>query len=392
MRPAGGLSGNAPAWNEEAQHVTRWLQIRFPHAQSRDRERVVRSLARRGDAAAAVVLLSFLWHMEDPDRFGVNEMVERNVQQRVEQAALEAVTGLGAAAFPAAHRFLKEADTPLRRRRGVAALRGIGDKRAVGVLLDVLATDEHAQQSLGTAGALEALGDERAIGALVEAALEPGRPFPRRSEAIEALAVFKDPRAIEAVSHLAKEDGFATVSAYALFRLTGDKAALARLVNMAKAGENGAELLRLCSKCESPRTKAVFLNILRVADDPADREKTLRVIKKRFGDDARDEITRIFLEEAASPGAPEFVIRELGEMGTPEAVERLLAIVKGGKTDAERWAAACRSLARTGDEKAVRYFSRQRILEKDPGKRRLADQLYAEAAKRQAQLRRAKSG
>ena len=52
------------------------------------------------------------------------------------------------------------------------------------------------------------------------------------------------------------------------------------------------------------------------------------------------------------------------------------------------WAVASRALARTGDAAAVRHFSRSRILEKNPGKRKLAAQLYEEAAKRHAELKR----
>ena len=376
-------------WNQETVHVARWLRIHFPHADARERERAVRTLARRGDASAAIVILSFLWHMDDPARYPAVASVERQLLNRVERAALEAVTGIGTPAFPAAERFLKHADTPYRRQRGVAALRGIGDKRAVGVLVDALAWDNQTEISFGVAAALEELGDDHAIDALVLVARDTPRPSVRRREAIEALAVFKDPRAVETVNFLAKDGEFARVCAYALFRLNGDKDALARLVKMAEAGDNPPDLLRLAIKCDEPEIKAVILALLRHRHDPAVREKTLRIVKDRFWESSRAEVTEVFLREAESAAASAFVLRELGEIGGAEAAARLLKLLESGRLSGEHWAAAARALARTGDERAVLHFSRRRILEKNPGKRKLAAQLYQEAAKRQAELKRA---
>jgi len=374
-------------WNDETFHVQRWLALRFPHAQPRDRENVIPTLARRGDEAAAVVLLSFLWHLEDPSAFGDNGARARDAR-RLEAAAILASTQLGGIAFPVAERFLKHADAPVQRRRGVDVLLGIGDTRAVSVLLDTLAEDTNRQFSFGVAAALEELGDARAIDALVAAAADVRRPVDRRREAAEALAAFKDSRSIEALNTLAADGEYATVTAYGLFRLTGQKSALEDLVAMAKSGDRPGELLRLCAKCDRAEVRQVLFSILRVCKEPSVREPALRLVKERYGDEARAEIEALFLREAESVGASDFVIRELGEMGTEAAVEQLLKLANNERTQRERWAVVCRALARTGDPKAVRYFSRRRILEKDPGKRNLATQLYEEAAKRQAQLNR----
>jgi len=376
------------SWNDETAHVQRWLALRFPHAQPRDRESVIPTLARRGDEAAAIVLLSFLWHLDDVARFGGGDAARARDTRRLEAAALAAVAKLGGLAFPVAERFLKHASTPLLRRRGVAVLRGIGDKRAVGVLLDALAEDTQEQVTLGVAAALEELGDERAIAALVAAASDVRRPVYRRREAAEALAAFNDSRSIETLNQLASDGEYATVSAYGIYRLTGDEKALKKLVGMAKAGGNADELLRLCAKCDRPETKQVFFCILRVSTDPEIREPALRAVKERYGDAARDEVHEIFLREAEAASVSLFVIRELGEMATEQAVDRLLKLVTNENLPPDSWAVACRALARTGDARAVRFFSRRRILEKDPGKRKLAAQLYAEAAKRQARRNR----
>jgi len=387
-KPARSVTGQNN-FNQETVHVTRWLRIHFPHAHARERERAVRSLARRGDASAAVVILSFLWHIGDPAEYEATVSVERKLLETVERAAIEAVTGIGTPAFPAAQRYLKTADTSARRRRGVAALRGIGDKRAVGVLVDALAWDKDPRVGFGVSAALEELGDPLAIDALVGAADDEPRPLARRREAVEALAVFKDPRSVELVNSLAKDGAYARVCTYALFRLNGDTEALARLVAMAKSGDNPPELLRLAAKCDEPAAKAIFLALLRVRYDPAVRERTLRIVKERFWKDSRAQVTEIFLREAESPAVSAFVLRELGEIGGAEAASRLIKLLEGGKLSGEHWAVASRALARTGDERAVRHFSRLRILEKNPGKRKLAAQLYQEAAKRHAELKRA---
>jgi HEAT repeat protein len=375
--------------NPDAGHVTRWLEpFKFPHSAASDRERVVRTLARRGDAAAAVVILSYLWHAEDLARYRSDQtqFAARQALERVEQSALEAVGGLGEAAFPAAERFLQMADTSPRRRRGVAALRLIGDRRGAGALIDALEWDTDPEVSFGVAAALEALGEPRAVDALVAAALNVRLPLARRREAAEALAAFQDPRAVEAINVLQKKnEGFETISAYALFRLTKDEAALGAMVRFVEEDGGSLELLRLAGKCPDPRIKRVHLAIMRKSRDPELREATLREIRRRFWKESRAEVEAIFLKEAESVSVSKFVLRELGEIGGEVATTRLLKLLDDGRLHPEHWAAACRALARTGDDRAVRWFSRRKVLEKDPGKRKLAARLYTEAAKRRAE-------
>jgi HEAT repeat protein len=375
--------------NPDAGHVTRWLEpFKFPHSAASDRERVVRTLARRGDAAAAVVILSYLWHAEDLARYRSDQtqFAARQALERVEQSALEAVGGLGEAAFPAAERFLQMADTSPRRRRGVAALRLIGDRRGAGALIDALEWDTDPEVSFGVAAALEALGEPRAVDALVAAALNVRLPLARRREAAEALAAFQDPRAVEAINVLQKKnEGFETISAYALFRLTKDEAALGAMVRFVEEDGGSLELLRLAGKCPDPRIKRVHLAIMRKSRDPELREATLREIRRRFWKESRAEVEAIFLKEAESVSVSKFVLRELGEIGGEVATTRLLKLLDEGRLHPEHWAAACRALARTGDDRAVRWFSRRKVLEKDPGKRKLAARLYTEAAKRRAE-------
>ncbi|MHC4939482.1 MAG: hypothetical protein ACYTHK_10975 [Planctomycetota bacterium] len=382
---------NYNRWEDpEAGHVTRWLEpFKFPHSQARDRERVVKTLARRGDAASAIVILSYLWHAADPADYPEPQFANRQAAGRVEQSALEAVGGLGEAAFPAAERYLQMADTSARRRRGVVALRRIGDKRGAGVLIDALAWDKEEKRSYGVAAALETLGEPRAIAALVDAAGDVQRPLARRREAAEALAVFRDPRAVEAINLLRKkEEGFETITAYALFRLTKDEAELKRMIRFVEEDGGSAELLRLAGKCEDPRIRAIHIAIMRKSRDPELREATLRELRRRFWKEAREEVERIFLKEAESPAVSQFVLRELGEIGGDAATTRLLKLLDEGRLGPQHWAAACRALARTGDERAVRWFSRRKVLEKDPGKRKLAARLYDEAARRRAELQR----
>ena len=148
------------------------------------------------------------------------------------------------------------------------------------------------------------------------------------------------------------------------------------------------ELLRLAEKCPDARIKRVHLAILRKSRDPELREATLRRIRARFWEESRAEVEAIFLKEAESHAVSDFVLHELGEIGGETATTHLLAMLESDRLADLQWAAACRALARTGDERAVRWFSRRKVLEKDPGKRRLAAQLHAEAAKRHAELLR----
>ena len=53
------------------------------------------------------------------------------------------------------------------------------------------------------------------------------------------------------------------------------------------------------------------------------------------------------------------------------------------------FAEAARALAQTGDNRAVRYFNRSRILERAPDRRELAREMHGIAAKRHAENSRA---
>ena len=173
-----------------------------------------------------------------------------------------------------------------------------------------------------------------------------------------------------------------------MFRLTGDAAALGQLVKFVEEDGGSAELLRLARKCDDPRVKKLYEAIMRKSRDPQLREATLHVLKERFWQESRAEIEAIFLKEAESAAVSVFVLRELGEIGGEAATARLLKLLDGNRLSDQHWAAACRALARTGDARAVRWFSRRKVLEKNPGKRRLAAQLYIDAAKRRAELKR----
>ncbi|MEM8884684.1 MAG: HEAT repeat domain-containing protein [Planctomycetota bacterium] len=371
---------------EERVHVTRWIPpFAFPNSTARDRERVVRTLARRGDTAAAVLILSYLWHLQDYALFTAESSANRAELQRAEDGAVKALAGLGAAAVPAAQRYLRMAETPSHRRRAVRVLRAIGDKRAAPSLIDALAWDVDEDRAYHVAAALEELGEPRAIDALVAAALDGERPPERRTEAAEALAVFRDPRAIEAINALRKEDGFRVVSDYAMLRLTGDQAALERLVALIGREGGSPEILRLARKANA---KALLVAIFEKSSDPELREQAMATLKERFGKEAHDDLVRMILKEAQTTAPSQFVLRELGEIGGPAAATRLLELVNDKRVPGELWAAAARALARTGDERAVRWFSRAKVLEKDPGRRKLAAKLYLEAAKRRAELKR----
>ena len=84
---------------------------------------------------------------------------------------------------------------------------------------------------------------------------------------------------------------------------------------------------------------------------------------------------------------PDYAITVLGEIGGSDVADKLLPLVQQLEDDV-KWATAARALANTGDPRAVRYFNKTRILEKNPGRRRLAEDLHVQAAKRQAELAR----
>jgi HEAT repeat protein len=379
-----------PAWAGDTRpYCTHWIVIHFPHAQPRNRIRVLQRLARRGDREAAGILISFLWHYPGPEYYQDTQQRERHVAQDVEDAAIASAVRLGSACYPAAERFLKRATMPQHRRRAMGILRGLKDPRAVRPLLDALAWDVDKDVAYGVAPTLEQLGDPQAIDALVDAALDVRRPLARRREAAEALASFKDTRSVEALNRLVKEKGLDLVTAYGLFRLTGDEKAAGRLEQALQGEEQPAEVVRLLAKCDDPRVEGLLL--VAVAEAPrAVRPHVVALLKARYWATARAKVKDALLEEAESPTVSDFALAELGELGGADVAERLLALVEVLK--GKRWAKAARALARTGDPRAVRYFSRTRILEKDPGRRRLAADLLEEAAVRRAQLERAKRG
>jgi HEAT repeat protein len=350
----------------------------------RDRLRVIESLARRTDETVVGVLLSFLWHLEevaDPERF-----VDRDASARLEHEALAAATGLGPACYAGAERFLRAADTAARRRRGVALLRGLRDPRATQPLLEALAWELEEESSYHVAAALEELGDPLAVNGLADAALDVRRPAARRREAAEALAAFRDPRAVGAMGRLAREVEFGLVSSYGLFRLTGDKEALGRLREALVAGSDPPEALRLLAKCDSPVVEGVLVEVLpEVTTDlqPA----VVALLEGRFWESARPRVLAIFLKEAGSVEVSEFALAMLGKLGGEPAVDRLLDLL--GKLGDYRWELAARALAQTGDDRAVRYFSRMKILDRNEQRRELARQLHELAARRRAELRSA---
>jgi len=103
--------------------------------------------------------------------------------------------------------------------------------------------------------------------------------------------------------------------------------------------------------------------------------------------DKRDRVKAILLKWAEVPNVPDYAITVLGEIGGTDVADRILPLVEQFDDDV-KWAIAARALANTGDPRAVRYFNRLRILEKNPGRRRLAEDLHVHAAKRQAERAR----
>jgi HEAT repeat protein len=334
-------------------HV-RWIHLAFPKAHPRERKPVIESLARRADASAAGLLLALLWNLDEtypPANFPPGFQTPSDHASQLEAMAIPAAGGLGPACYAGAEKFLRAADTNVRRRRGVQLLAAIGDKRAVQPLLETLQRDTDKRVPLAVAAALEALGDPAAIDALCEAALDVRRPVPRRREAVEALAVFRDPRAIEVLKKLEKDPEFAFVAAYGLFRQTGDEQALARMRELHGGQVGSADALRMAAKCESPRIVELMLDVVEKGD-PEAQTAVVALLRKRFW----------------------------------KRAEPLLQLVKSAK--GETWKLAAEALAETGDPRAVRHFNRMRILDRDEYRREKARELHGIAAKRQAERAR----
>jgi hypothetical protein len=387
------LAPPRPDWRTEMldgsgwpSHVQRWTYLAFPNAQPRDRAAALERLARRGDRDAAGILLAFLWHLEGPDVFEEAALDQRAALVALEAAAVDATARLGAAAYPGAERFLEAAEEPRHRRRAANLVRRLGDPRAVASLSEALAWETDEAVSYGIAASLEELLDPKAVPALADAALDARRPVARRREAAEALAAFEDARAIEAMSRLAKEPGLDLVAAYGLFRLAGDEAALSRLRDALRGGSEPAEVLRLLRKCDDPRVEALLVAGLDEAPPPA-HPLILALLRERYAESSREQVKAYVLKQAQSPACPEELIEMLGDLGGEDAAGRLLSILE--TADGTRWAKAARALARTGDARGVRYFSKTRIVDTDPSRRRLADELYETATARRAEVERA---
>ena len=373
----------ARRWPGESRYYQRWIELHFPHSMPRERERTIATLARRGDQAAVGTLVSYLWHAAEPGEiFTDNEVEQRTMHARLIDQAIDASARFRGICYPVAERFLKLADTPTRRRRAVRLLRALRDPRGVEPLLDALAWDVAGEEaSYGVAAALEDLRDPRAIDALVEAALDVRRLLPRRLEAAEALASFPDPRAIEALNQLAREESFRLVTAYGLFRLNGDEDSLGTMRTALTAGGDPArEVLRLLRKWEDPRFVGLLLHGLAEASREL-RPELMAMLKERYWKIAAGRVREILMAEVSRPDCSHFAIRELGSMGGEEAAGVLWKRLQDAK--GEEWEVVANAFARTGDDRAVRYFNRMRILEKVEDRRRLARTLHnlAQASK-----------
>ncbi|MGQ0612823.1 MAG: hypothetical protein ACT4PV_03635 [Planctomycetaceae bacterium] len=378
-----------PAARRERDYVMRWIFLVFPNSLQSERMEAITTLARRSDPAAVGALLGLLWHMEDAGAMQDWQQDPATLQQirQLEEAALNAAAGQGTAYYPAAERFLKAAATPAHRERGVRLMLALRDARAVDPLLGALAWDVDESRSYGVAAALERLGDARAVDALVDAALDARRPLPRRVEAAEALGTFRDARSIETLSRLGKEQGFEVASAYGLFRLTGDARHAQELKLRLAAGER--HLLDLIARCEGAGVEDLLFHALQASPEVL-REEAIRLLRERFWPGAETRLRTLLLEEARGASAPESTLRLLGELGGSEAAGLLLQVVES--VTGARWEAAARALAETGDPRGERYLNRARIIEKDPARRKLADELAPLAARRRAEREQAAAG
>jgi len=361
-------------------YFERWIYLQFPGGAVNERIETIRTLGRRGGESAVGVFVAFLWHLDDPEEQHPEAFHIRAQGSALERAALQAAAALGPPCYPAAGRFLRAADTNGRRRRAVALLRALRDKRATEPLIEALAWDNEEQRAFGVAAALEEIGDPRAVDALVDAALDVRHPAARRREAAEALGAFKDPRCVEAITRLAADPDYRLVTGYTLFRLTGDEEALRKMAAVLVNEGRVDEVLRLVAKCDDPRIEKLLMIALDLGERDL-RPEIIRLLKERFWKTAKPRVLRYFLDESKTSAITAYAIRMLGEIGGDEAVKRLFEIVRDKKH--ELWTDAARAFAQTGDPSAVQYFNRMRILERDEDRRALAQELHKVASVRQ---------
>jgi len=376
-------------FDEERRFERRWIYLTFPRSFHAERIATLRGLARRPDAAAVGIVIGLLWGLGGDERVPDPEWSGWAEQKEIVDEAIRAAEGQGAAYFDAADRFLRAADTPVRRSRAVRLLRALRDRRAAAPLLIALEWDVDEALPLGTAAALEEVGDPAAIDGLAAAARDVRRPVPRRREALEALASFPDPRSAETVSLLAKEEPFAMACAYGLYRLTGDAGRLGEFRRWLLEADQSEHAFELVSKCEGAKAEELLLFAFESCRETL-RPRALAALKASFWTTARDRVFAIVEKECVGADVPVETLRILAEFDDARAAERLAALVE--TLSGEAWAIAARAFAGTGDARAVRYFNRIRVLSKDPGQRRLAEQLYETSARREAEKKRAAAG
>jgi HEAT repeat protein len=374
--------------DRERNYTRRWIYLSFPRSFHKERLATLEGLGRRSDPSAVATLLGFLWNLAGDERTPDPEWDGWAEHRDLVDAGIRAARGQGAVFFESAERFLAAAPDDVRRHRAVRLLRALGDPRAVTPLVRALEFDVEEEFSYGVAAGLEETGDPRAIDALAAAALDARRPVARREEAIEALAAFPDPRAVEAVTRLAKEEPFAMSTAYALYRLSGDSSRLGRFREWLLDAERAERAMRLVLQCEGERAEELLLFAFEASPGLL-RPRALDELRKRFWTTAREKVAEIVLKECEGPTVPVETLRLLQEVKSPRAADRLAALVE--TLQGEAWAVAARAFAETGDARAVRYFNRVRVLSKEPGQRKLAEQLHETAARREAENRRAAS-
>ncbi|MHC4138228.1 MAG: HEAT repeat domain-containing protein [Planctomycetota bacterium] len=367
----------------------RWVYMQFPRRMHSERLETVRRLARRSDTAAVGALIGFLWNLWDKQGYMQNwEGPLLNLaqqQEELETASIEAASGMGAVFYQASERFLRRADTPVRRTRAVQLMRVLRDKRAVEPLVEALAWDVDKTVSYQVAACLEQLGDPRAIDALVDAATDLRRPSPRRREAAEALAAFKDPRSVETLSRLHKEPEFRLETTYGLFRLTGEAPYAKAIEEMLTGTATGQRMLTLLNRCETEKVEDLALHAFRASDQL--RPQAMAILRARFWKTAEPKVRKFLLDESQEAGVGMNTLQYLGEIGGDEVTDRLLNIVQ--TLSGDQWARGARALAETGHKKAEQYFRKRSILEKDSKKRRLAAQLIDVTARRRIERQKA---
>ena len=86
-------------WERPGRHYTPFVSdIQFQNSLPRDRMAACALLARRGDREAAVMLLSFLWHLQGPEVYREEYPDEMDALRQMETAAADAVVALGTVA------------------------------------------------------------------------------------------------------------------------------------------------------------------------------------------------------------------------------------------------------------------------------------------------------